>query len=157
MPTYFNRPELEIELVAWLSEGQTLASYCRQDGKPKYRVVYEWMADSPTFAAAVGRAREMGFDAIAEDALRIADTPQTGIRTVTSPDGQTVTREDMTQHRKLQIETRLRLLACWDPRRYGPKQILSGDKDNPIKAQVDFGVFDELLTALTLKRHNTSK
>lgn len=36
------------------------------------------------------------------------------------------TREDMLGHRKLQIETRLKLLAKWDPRRYGEKVEVNG-------------------------------
>ncbi|HXD37446.1 MAG TPA: hypothetical protein VN624_12375, partial [Rhodanobacter sp.] len=33
-------------------------------------------------------------------------------------------QEDMLGHRKLRIDTRLKLLAKWDPKRYGDKQQL---------------------------------
>jgi len=39
-------------------------------------------------------------------------------------DGEHVSRS------KLRIETRLKLLACWDPKRYGAKA--AGDAENPI-------------------------
>jgi hypothetical protein len=35
-------------------------------------------------------------------------------------------REDMLGHRKLQIETRLKLLAKWSPKRYGDKLGIGG-------------------------------
>ena len=157
VPVHANRYELQDEIVAWLSDGKPLAAYCRQNGKPRYRVVYDWLAEDADFATRVARAREMGFDAIAEEALQIADMPLMGIEETISPDGLTIKKADMLGHRKLQIETRLKLLACWDPKRYGPRQILAGDDKNPLKAEVSFGVFDELLTALTLKRHGASK
>ena len=59
----------------------------------------------------------------------------------------TVTEEDMLGHRKLQIETRLKLLAVWDPKRYGNKMQIGGDGGDPIKikAQVEA---EELLDAI---------
>jgi hypothetical protein len=38
----------------------------------------------------------------------------------------------MLGHRKLQIETRLKLLACWDPKKYGNRTTLAGDAQNPV-------------------------
>jgi hypothetical protein len=45
------------------------------------------------------------------------------------------TVEDMLGHRKLQIETRLKLLAVWDPKRYGNKVQLGGDGGAPIRVE----------------------
>ena len=48
-------------------------------------------------------------------------------------DGSTeVRRGDMLGHRKLQIETRLKLLAKWDPKRYGGRTVLAGDAQAPL-------------------------
>ena len=35
-----------------------------------------------------------------------------------------IKREDMLGHRKLQIETRLKLLAKWNPKKWGDKQTI---------------------------------
>lgn len=83
--------------------------------------MYDWMDKDDDFSAAIARAREVGHDAIAEEALNIADTPIEGIRTKVGKDGTEVTTEDMLGHRKLQIETRLKLLAKWNPKKYGDK------------------------------------
>jgi len=59
---------------------------------------------------------------------------------VVLPDAELVTtevkQEDMLGHRKLQVETRLKLLACWDPRRYGAKVAV----DNKHSGAVGFAV-----------------
>lgn len=110
-------------VCAWLSEGKTLQEFCRQPGMPSRPTIDRWRQHDPAFASEVARARDIGYDVIAEDALRIADTTEAG-ETVTEDGKRRETRrEDMLGHRKLRIETRLKLLACWDPRRYGPKAL----------------------------------
>lgn len=113
-----------------------MAEICRGDGMPGLRTVYDWMGANKVFAARIARAREAGYDAIATDALLIADTPLEGVRVVTSGAGKKkkveVYREDMLGHRRLQVETRLKLLAKWDPKRYGDSTTLKGDADAPL-------------------------
>ena len=70
--------------------------------------VYGWIAADAPFAARVAHARDLGFEALAEDILAIADD--------TKP------ISDHVQLSKMRIDTRLKLLACWDPKRYGAKQ-----------------------------------
>lgn len=110
------------EIYRRISEGETLRSICRDEHMPKWQTVYSWMERNPEFAARFARAREKGFDAIAEEALEIANTPMTGVRTEIGDNGTKEVREDMLGHRKLQIETRLKLLAKWSPKKYGDKQ-----------------------------------
>lgn len=88
---------------------------------PAWRTVYDWRDADPEFAARIARARDSGFDAIAEEALEIADTPQEGIRVESDASGFKTVREDMLGHRKLRVETRLKLLAKWSPKRYGER------------------------------------
>lgn len=92
------------EVVEWIGEGKTLSEYCRQDGKPCRRLVYVWRETDPAFDARVAHARARGHDAIAEHCVAIAD----------SSDGDV-------QRDKLRVETRLKLLKCWDPKRYGDR------------------------------------
>jgi hypothetical protein len=53
----------------------------------------------------------------------------------------------MLGHRKLRIETRLKLLACWNPAKYGTKVQVGGDKENPLKIEASVQA-DSLLQAL---------
>jgi hypothetical protein len=105
-----------------IAEGEPLRVICREDGMPAWRTVYDWLSKREEFSARFTRARDIGFDAIAEEALEIANTPLEGVRIEVGDDGKTKTvSEDMLGHRKLQIETRLKLLAKWAPKKYGDK------------------------------------
>jgi hypothetical protein len=89
---------------------------------------------------------------MAEECLELADTPHFGIKQIESEDGITVTREDQLGHRKLQIETRLKLLAKWNPKKYGERLTHAGDADNPVAVQADVSIFDAMLKNLEAKR-----
>lgn len=119
---------------------------------PGVQTVYDWMEAHPAFAVSFARARARGFDAIAADTLAIADTPVEGEETTEKPDGSVEKkRGDMLGHRKLQIETRLKLLAKWDPKRYGEKLAVGGAEDlPPIKTMSD-GQLEARIAALQAK------
>ena len=119
-----------------IAHGEPLLQICRIKGMPKWRTVYDWLDAQPDFAAGFARARITGFDAIAQEALLIADTPLEGVETTTDDKGTSEKRGDMLGHRKLQIETRLKLLAKWDPKRYGDRMMLAGDPDAPLSVTV---------------------
>ena len=120
-------PEIANEIVERLSNGEPLAQICRDERMPGYRTVYDWADVRPDFSANIARARLDGFDAIAADCLMIANTPIKGIETTTKDDGRVETKvSDMLGHRKLQIDTRLKLLAKWDPKRFGERLELDG-------------------------------
>jgi len=115
------------EICERISTGETMRAICRSNGMPQWRTVYDWMNEDEGFAAHVACAREIGFDAIAQDALQIADETETGQRKKTTENGVEIIEEDMLGHRKLRIETRLKLLACWSPKKYGQRKIHQGD------------------------------
>lgn len=121
-------------IVEWIAEGKPLREFCRQESTPAWRTVYDWLSTHEDFSARFARARDMGADAIAEDALQIADTPMEGVRTETDEDGTKEVREDMLGHRRLQVDTRLKLLAKWHPKKYGEKisTELTGANGGPV-------------------------
>ena len=122
-------PQIGAEICERLAEGVPLAVICREDRMPHVSTVWRWREADKAFAQSIARAREVGFDAIAVECLDIADDDArdweplkdsegniTGIKV----DGEHVTRA------KLKIETRLKLLAKWDPKRYGDMVKLAG-------------------------------
>lgn len=148
-------PELAAEICERLSNGEPLRQICRDEHMPAWQKIYEWMAKDAELSGAIARARVMGYDAIAEETLLIADTPEWGLTESVGPNGQTVTKQDMLGHRKLRIETRLKLLAKWDPKRYGERLSLGGDKENPIHVEANVKAeqfFEELLVNLELSK-----
>jgi len=124
--------EIADQICDLVSNGVNLRSVCRMQGMPAWRTVYDWVVAKPDFAARLARAREMGYDALAEEALEISNTPVMGQKQVMGDNKTYTTVEDMLGHRKLQIETRLKLLACWDPSKYGSRTTLAGDAKNPV-------------------------
>lgn len=116
-------PAVEARIIEGLSDGLPLRALCRQEGMPGWRSVYDWIAADKDFAARVAHARDLGFEAIAEDVLDIADDGTRDIK-----DGKL--DSEHVQRSKLRIETRLKLLACWNPKKYGNKQTVDvGNKD----------------------------
>jgi hypothetical protein len=121
------------EICQRIATGETLTSICNDLGIPR-RTVHSWRYASEEFLAQYARAKDDGFDAIAEETLRIADTPIEGIVSKVDEKGETITREDMLGHRRLQIDTRRWLLSKWDPKRYGDRITteLTGANGGPV-------------------------
>lgn len=147
-------PEIAQKMCEMLAEGIPLRQICRQEGFPEWRTVYDWMYKDDALgergtglSAAIARARDLGYEAIAEECLLIADNPLYGQKQVMTDQGTATTVEDMLGHRKLQIETRLKLLAKWNPKKYGDRVALAGDADNPIKIEAETQA-DKLINAL---------
>jgi len=131
-------PKLVEDICARLAKGEPLAQICRDEGMPHPSTVRDWMDAKPDVSRAIARAREDGEDWIAAECLAIADTPLEGEETKLDESGKVVEtkRGDMLQHRKLQIETRLKLLAKWNPRKWGEKVAVGGAADlPPIKSE----------------------
>lgn len=114
--------EIEAAIIEGLSEGVPLRQLCRLHGVSK-STVYNWIEADDEFAGRIARARELGFDQIAEEALEIADDSRNDwVVREDGDDGETdrLNHEHVSRS-KLRIETRLKLLAKWDPKRYGDK------------------------------------
>jgi len=147
-------PDIARMMCEMLSEGIPLRQICREnEGFPAWRTVYDWMKKDPDLSTAIAHARDMGYDAMAEECLQIADTPQFGLIETHDDEGKkTVRKEDMLGHRKLQIETRLKLLAKFNPKKYGDKVVHSGDDENPVVIENNMNVFGELLKNIKMQR-----
>jgi len=90
---------------------------------PDRETVARWVVnDVDGFAAKYAQARDFGLDALAEETIEIADTPQIGTKSVSKATGLEVTEGDMVEHRKLQVSTRQWYLAKLAPKKYGDKQ-----------------------------------
>ena len=167
-PSTYTKETAE-KICELLSDGIPLREICRMEGMPAWRTVYDWMykddalgEEGAGLSAAIARAREIGYDAMAEECLIIADTPKIGFKKTFNSgseedeDSMTVVEEDMLGHRKLQIETRLKLLAKFNPKKYGDRMQVAGDPENPLETKVDLGIFDTILKAVELKRQAES-
>lgn len=111
-------------ICARLADGDSLREACATVGLVAESTVRAWALDDvgPGFAAQYARARGLGYDRLADELLRIADTPVPGVKTTTKPNGDVETIEgDMIEHRKVQIDARKWMLSKMLPKVYGDK------------------------------------
>lgn len=125
-------PEIAAEICERLRAGEPLAVICRDDHMPAVRTVSDWKAAHPDFAADFACARDDGFDALAAQCMTIADDETHDW--VLTKKGE-ITNEVAIGRARLQVETRLKLLAKWDPKRYGERRAveLTGADGGPVQ------------------------
>ena len=144
---YPNSDKIKAQIVGWLSEGKTLRDFCRQEQMPHNTVIYDWEQQDPAFAQRIAHARVIGHEAIAEECAALADTEPLA---VFDEVGNKRYDAGSIQWRKMQIETRLKLLSKWNPKKYGDRTVVAGDEESPLAVEVSFGVFDEVLKNMAL-------
>ena len=143
-------PEIAQKMCEMLAEGIPLRQICRQEGFPEWRTVYDWMYKDEALgergtglSAAIAKAREIGQDAIAEQLW--VDMLQEPERILSEGGGRI--DPGFVQWQKAKAEIGLKLLAKWNPKRYGDRVALAGDADNPIKIEAETQA-DRLINAL---------
>jgi hypothetical protein len=105
-------PAVTERIISGLSQGTPLTVICREHGMPGVSTIYDWMDADERLSGDIARARDLGWDALANECLSIADV---------EPENKTALA-----HQRLRIDTRLKLLAKWDPKRYGELIKMSG-------------------------------
>lgn len=109
--------EIKEDILAWVADGKTLRDFCRLPDSPAWRTVYHWLEKDTEFLARFAHAREMGHDAIAEDTLALIDTrPEMAIS-----DSGARMDSAFVAWKKNQVEQRMKLLAKWNPKKYGDR------------------------------------
>ena len=128
-------PVVVNEIIEWIAHGNTLRSYCRQKNKPNWRTIYNWLEkDDGDFITRFAHARDMGAHAIAEECLEIIDEPAA----LCGSEGNTRLDPAYVQQQKNRVEARLKLLAKWNPKKYGDKVGL--DHTGDIKLVINTGI-----------------
>jgi len=111
---------LEQALLAGIAEGRTLDELCRRHALHR-STVYLWLRDED-FAGRMAWARAIGFDAIADQMIEIADDSRNDwVAREDAAGGPAVMvrNPDNVTRSRLRIDVRLRMLARWDPKRWG--------------------------------------
>lgn len=117
-------PELAASICERLVTGRTLRDVCRDAGMPAESTVRLWaQIDRDGFAARYRRAREIGYHAMADEMLEIADDARHDFvaRKRASGEGEPVVDHEHVSRSRLRVETRRWLLARALPKIYGDK------------------------------------
>ena len=130
-------PEIAAEICERLANGESLRSVCRSDHMPTEAAVRQWaMDDYNGFASHYARAREIGYERMAEEILSISDE---GINdTYLDDDGVERTNHDVIARSKLRVDSRKWLLSKMLPKKYGDK--LQTEVSGGLALQVVSGV-----------------
>jgi hypothetical protein len=150
-------PKVVEDILARISEGETLAAICRSEERfPCVSTWLDWVAADEELALAYARARDKGEEVIAESLLEIADDARNDYMEKFDKDGNSIgyfLNGEAVQRSKLRVETRLKLLAIWNPKKYGQKiDVTTKDKplnDAPVE---DIAARAASLLALAAKR-----
>jgi hypothetical protein len=121
-------------VIEWIASGKTLREWSRQPGNVTYAAVYDWAEKDEVFATRLARAREIGQDVIAEECVDIMDDGNNDY--METKFGPQLNAEHV-QRSKLRVWGRLELLKCWNPKKYGNRTTLAGDRDNPLIPDLD--------------------
>ena len=108
-------PKLIEEVLSRIAQGETLAALGRElDFHPNnWRL---WCSEDEALGIAYAQARDVGADVIADDVMQIVDSVPA--------------QSEEIQRAKLRAEMRLKLLAKWNPKKYGDKQDVNiGNKE----------------------------
>lgn len=100
------------------------------------------MSDADKFASQYGRAREIGYQRMADEIVEIADDATNDFMTRTNKDGdeyEAVNQEHI-QRSKLRIDTRKWLMSKALPKIYGDKVALTDAEGGNVVFQVISGV-----------------
>jgi len=133
-----------------VAAGQTLSETCREL-KIGRRTFHDWREKDAHLAAQFARAKDAGHDAIADEILSIADDARNDWMERHGKDGESIGWEingEHVQRSRLRVEARLKLLAKWDPKRYGDR--IQSDVDLSVTVTVvnPFQIAPETLQAV---------
>lgn len=135
-PKKLTREQIIEHVLGEVAGGRPLATILAEDkGMPGKSTFWRWHMADESLRDNLARAREHGADALVDEAIHIANTPQEG-ETVTEDaiviKGQKIpvvktVRGDMLGHRRLQVDTRIKAAQMIAPRKYGPKLDLTSN------------------------------
>jgi hypothetical protein len=130
-------PELAATICARLAAGETLRAIAKDEDMPPESTVRGWaLEDREGFSAHYAKAREIGYMAMADETLEIADDGSND--TYKTDEGQEATNHDVIARSRLRVDTRKWLLSKALPKVFGDKivQEHTGAGGGPIEQSI---------------------
>lgn len=133
-----DREALVPQICARLATGkESLTDICKDLGMTR-TTFNSWRAKYPDVDAVAQEAKDDGYDALAYDCLDIADDNTRDWKIELRGRNEVVVVDtEVVMRSRLRVETRLKLLARWDPKRYGDRihQTVTGLDDGPVQVE----------------------
>jgi hypothetical protein len=147
-------PELAAEICQRLADGETLRAVCRSEHLPSEATVRRWaLEDMDGFATQYARAREIGYLAMADEVLEIADDGRNDWTVREGPDGgsSTVPDHEHVQRSRLRVDTRKWLLSKALPKIFGERITQEHITENKALSNMSESEIDTRLQQLLAK------
>lgn len=109
-------PKIAKTVCERLTKGESLQTICKDNGHPHINTIMDWLRENEEFAVQYTRAREAQADYLAEAILDIADDESLPA-----------------DSRRIRVDVRKWYAGKVRPKKYGDKQIIAGDEDNPVQ------------------------
>ena len=119
-----------------VAKGESLRSICETEEMPDRSNVFRWLGSIPEFRDQYAHAKEESANAMAEEILEIADDGTNDWMEKISSEGEVIGWQlngEHIQRSKLRVDTRKWLMAKLQPKKYGEKLELAGDKESPLQ------------------------
>lgn len=126
--------ELAAMICTELATGRSLRDVCSGDDMPAESTVRLWaVEDRDGFSAQYMKAREIGYQSMADELLEIADDGRNDwMERRGEEDAGWQANGEHIQRSRLRVDTRKWMLSKVLPKVYGEKVTLGGDPDNPV-------------------------
>lgn len=127
-------------LLQWMANGRSPGTWCKAVGAPRdiahrRRMVAQWVADDPDFAALYDASADVGVDSLLEDVLAIVDDDSRDAIETVGPKGDVrrVPNPVAVQRARLRVDARFRLAETLVPGRFARMQrvAIGGDPAAP--------------------------
>ncbi|EIG9177928.1 DNA-binding protein [Escherichia coli] len=118
--------EKALEICELVADGQSINKISKIPGMPNRSTILKWFRDVPEFSTMYARAKEIGFEVLADEIIDLADA-------------EVNTDKDQLRRHQLMIDTRKWLLAKLQPRKYGERvtqEIVGNREEAPVQVEV---------------------
>lgn len=126
--------ELAAHICTELAAGRSLRDVCNDDDMPAESTVRAWaVEDRNGFSAQYTKAREIGYQSMADELLEIADDGRNDwMERRGEEDAGWQANGEHIQRSRLRVDTRKWMLSKVLPKVYGEKVTVGGDPENPV-------------------------
>jgi hypothetical protein len=117
-----------------LTNGESLRSIALDDAMPAASTVYKWLSQNEQFADQYAHAREAQADTLADEIVDIADDGSNDWMERELESGKTieVVNAEHIARSRLRVDARKWVAAKLKPKKYGDRQLIGSDPDNPL-------------------------
>ena len=125
-PSVFTQ-DLGDSICERLCDGESLRKICLSDDMPSRSTVFRWLAADESFRDQYARAKEEQAELLADEIIDIADDGSNDFMGEDEKyNGDAVARS------KLRVDARKWVAAKLKPKKYGDRQLIGSDPDNPL-------------------------